>query len=412
MTVPVVLSQHAEDAAFHWLLRDAAVRAPHYSLADLAKLDGRLEAHLDGLTIAGDAGWEIVKNELAWEEAGEVFTGLCLAAQGGDPLRTEEVLAVADQSLELARGAISALGWLSHDVALPMLQQLAASENPVRRRIAVGGLAAHRPATGKTLAELVKDSDPIVRARALKAIGEMRRADLLHECVADLQSEDPDCRFWSAWSGALLGHAGAIRVLQSLAEPGAQRAEAAAALAARRLERGAAVRWVQQLATEPALLRAAVKAAGAVGDPVLVPWLLELMHTPELARVAGEAVSMITGVDLAFEDLDGDAVEGADAGPTEDPEDDNVALDDDEDLPWPHPQRLAAWWAQHSAQFPAGTRYLCGQPVSAAAAAGVLRDGMQRQRHAAATELAALDAARPLFNVAAPGARQQRMLGL
>ena len=40
-----------------WLLRDAAVRQPHYDLEDLAELDERVNAHLDGLRIAGDAGW-------------------------------------------------------------------------------------------------------------------------------------------------------------------------------------------------------------------------------------------------------------------------------------------------------------------------------------------------------------------
>ena len=52
-----IITQHAEEAAFLWLQRDAAVREPHYSLADLAELDNRVEAHIDGLRIAGDAGW-------------------------------------------------------------------------------------------------------------------------------------------------------------------------------------------------------------------------------------------------------------------------------------------------------------------------------------------------------------------
>ena len=39
------LSSMQKQLAFHWLLRDAAVCAPHYSLDDLAKLDNRLDAH-------------------------------------------------------------------------------------------------------------------------------------------------------------------------------------------------------------------------------------------------------------------------------------------------------------------------------------------------------------------------------
>ena len=36
-----IVSQHAEEAAFLWLLRSNAIRQPHYALKDLAKLDDR-----------------------------------------------------------------------------------------------------------------------------------------------------------------------------------------------------------------------------------------------------------------------------------------------------------------------------------------------------------------------------------
>jgi hypothetical protein len=37
--IPSILCQHTEEAAFLWLLRLNATRAPHYTLKDLAKLD-------------------------------------------------------------------------------------------------------------------------------------------------------------------------------------------------------------------------------------------------------------------------------------------------------------------------------------------------------------------------------------
>jgi len=55
MVVEEIIEKHAEDTAYLWLQRDAAVREPHYSLADLARLDNRVEANIDGLRIAGDA---------------------------------------------------------------------------------------------------------------------------------------------------------------------------------------------------------------------------------------------------------------------------------------------------------------------------------------------------------------------
>ena len=65
------------------------------------------------------------------------------------------------------------------------------------------------------------------------------------------------------------------------------------------------------------------------GDPAIMPWLIQMMEVPELARVAGESFTMITGVDIAYEDLEGEWPEGFEAGPTENPEDENVEMDSD-----------------------------------------------------------------------------------
>jgi len=68
-----------------WLLRDIAVTAPHYSLADLVVLDDRIEAHLDGLRIAADAGWHSCIEGLQQKESGEVFIAAVIAFRGEDP---------------------------------------------------------------------------------------------------------------------------------------------------------------------------------------------------------------------------------------------------------------------------------------------------------------------------------------
>ena len=110
-----IVEQHAEEAAFLWLLRDAAVQAPHYSLNDLADLDERVEAHIDGLRVAGDAGWSICVNALEQEESGEVFAAAVLAFESGQDQRIEMVLEAAATEPELSRGLIFALGWLRFD---------------------------------------------------------------------------------------------------------------------------------------------------------------------------------------------------------------------------------------------------------------------------------------------------------
>lgn len=54
-----VLAQHADEAGFLWTPREAGTRQPHFTLEDVAALDERVAAHLDGLGGAYDAAWEI-----------------------------------------------------------------------------------------------------------------------------------------------------------------------------------------------------------------------------------------------------------------------------------------------------------------------------------------------------------------
>jgi len=117
-------------------------------------------------------------------------------------------------------------------------------------------------------------------------------------------------------------------------------------------------------------------------------------------------------VDIAIEDLDGEKPEGFEAGPTENSGDDNVEMDPDENLPWPGSELIAKWWTQHQAKFQTGARSLLGKPISVDWCQQVLRNGRQRQRAAAALELAIRQPGQPLFNIAAPGFRQMRQLGL
>ena len=88
-----------------------------------------------------------------------------------------------------------------------------------------------------------------------------------------------------------------------------------------------------------------------------------------------------------------------------------MEMDPDDNLPWPEPALVQKWWEKNRSQFHNGTRYLLGKPMALEWLKTVLRDGRQRQRAAAALELAIRNPGQPLFNVAAPGFRQQQILG-
>ncbi len=407
-----IISQHAEEAAALWLRRRAATKAPHYTLGNLAKLDNRLEAHLDGLRIAGEEGWEACVEQLAANGPGEIFAAAVLAFESGDQQRIEQVLKVGTAKSGLKAGLISALGWLPAERAEGYARGLVAAESAASRQVGLAAFAIHRRNPGDFVRAALRDQNPALKARALRAVGELGGADFVQEANGAVSSEHSEVHFWAAWATALLtGSAGGLSSLQYLTENSATRQAEAVQMVARRSPPSEAKAWQKRLAQRPRLLRLAISAVGHFGDPEAIPWLIERMKVLPLARLAGEAFTFITGVDLAYQDLERKPPEDFNAGPTEDPKDENVEMDPDDNLPWPESALVEKWWGKNRNQFQNGARYLLGKPLTPDWLKTVLRDGCQRQRAAAALELAIRNPGQPVFNVKAPGFRQVELLG-
>ena len=407
--ITTIVGQHAEDASLLWYLRNAAVSRPDYSLVDLAKLDNRLEAHLDGLRIAGEAGWNLLKENLSLNEPGDLFVAGSIAFES----RAKESIDFVLKDSEGIQGIISALGWLPCEQAQPYIQDFLSSSSSRLRHIGIAASAIHRHYPGPPLSAAVSDGDPLLRARALRAIGELKRTELLPKLLSGFADPDQNVRFAAAWSATLLSVSpDSLTVLRKVAESADPNSYKALQMAVRRMDVAAAKAWQASLSKQKESLRLAIVGASAIGDPDRVPWLIEQMNLPALARVTGEAFTMITGIDLAYNDLEKRAPGGFETGPTENPEDENVEMDPDENLPWPDPVLVQKWWSNNQSQFQKGTRYLVGKPMTIEWLQQVLRIGRQRQRAAAALELAIRQPGQPLFEVRAPGFRQQAILGL
>lgn len=104
----------------------------------------------------------------------------------------------------------------------------------------------------------------------------------------------------------LLGRLSAVSVLRNIAKNRGFRYEKACAMALRQMNLLDANAWLQELSQNPDHKRLAVTGYGVTGDPASTPWLIQMMEVPELARVVGESFTMITGVDIAYEDLEGE----------------------------------------------------------------------------------------------------------
>jgi uncharacterized protein (TIGR02270 family) len=411
LPVALVVTRHTEEAALLCNQRLYLVQAPHVKLHQLRRLDDRLAAHLDGLFVAADAGSKAVEAALAEPGRGEVFTAAALALDNKDSARLARIFAIS-QALPQAQDAlVLAVGWVSAQSLRDINGKMLASPVAFHRAVGLAACALHRVDPGESLVAAVEDSNAALRSRALRVAGDCGRRDLLPNCIAAQGDADATCRFNAARAALLLGERQApVHTMHEATHlPGVHRSEALSLLLKISTPEQAAP-LLKTLLDKPDTIRDAIRGAGTLGDPRIVPWLIAQMDDLKLARIAGEAFSTITGLDLAWLDLERKPPEGVEFGPNDDPLDDKVDIEEDDGLPWPDPSKLHAWWSANSQGFQSGVRHFMGASPSLQHCRQVLKDGYQRQRIAAAEYLCLLQPGTPLFPTSAPAWRQQRWL--
>ena len=412
--IPAVVRQHVDGAAALRNTRAFLVSAPHVDLLQLGRLDDRLAAHLDGIEVAGTYGSRLAAASLESLGRGEIFAAAVCAIEQGDVASVEKLLAIAEGAAEDVQrsGLLSAFGWVSASSLRGITKALLEAPHAFRRRLGLAACAMHGVNPTAAVAAALKDSDAALRARALRIIAILGRVDLLPDCIQATADKDPNCAFEAARAGVLLGDRQvAVGVLRSMALVPNRHRASALGLALKLLAPPDVHSVLKTLSQTPGDARLLIRGIGVAGDSHYVPWLIQQMENPRLARIAGESFSIITGADVARQSLDRTLAEPPEGRPDESPDDDDLAIDEDHGLPWPEPEKVVIWWQANGHRFIAGTRYFVGEPLSLAHCLHVLKEGYQRQRIAAAEWRCLLQPGTPLFNTAAPAWRQQRWLG-
>jgi uncharacterized protein (TIGR02270 family) len=406
--IPVVLQQHAEDAAAFYATRALLVGAPHVKLHHLRRLDDRLAAHLDGLAVAGEDAWPFCEAALESPSSGAVFTAAVRAISDKRNDRLDRLFALVAAQPEIRNGLVSAFGWTERQELRGLVAELLGSRDPLRRYVGIATCALHRVDPGLIPARRCEDPDPTVRARAWRTVGELGTRELVNAAGAASVADTPACRFWAAWSAVLLGdrHTALETLATMVATPGPFRSQALR-LAIQSMGVTAGRDLLKLTGADPAGVRNRILGTGLLGDPVSIPWLIDFMADEPLARLAGEAFTTLTGVDLAALELERKPPESFESGPNDAPDDPNVEMEEDDGLPWPDQMRVQTWWRANGQRFPAGTRYFMGEPLERHVCLRVLQGGYQRQRRAASLYLSLLNPGTPLFEWRAPAWRQK-----
>ena len=94
-----------------WELRQSALRDPDYLLEDVAELDERIEAHVDGLVLGAEHARPILEEGIGGDEASVVFAAayvlLRLQDQPAADLVIDTLLEAQDEQVDGLRQALS-----------------------------------------------------------------------------------------------------------------------------------------------------------------------------------------------------------------------------------------------------------------------------------------------------------------
>jgi len=400
-----IYEQYVDEASFLWLLRSIAVNQPHYTQTEIHELEQRIDAQLDGLMTSIEEVWSICLEALELEQPGEVFTSAIIAFKSHDATKIQKVIEVGLSNDESMKGLISAIGWLPEKFIHAWIKKFLTSKDLNHKYLAISACSVRRENPGEFLNRILSREDckqhSKLYARALRLIGELRRQDLMPALEEALQSENKDVLFWANWSAILLGNHTAANNLQTYIFNANPYQEKAINIVFRVLPIDQARVWISQLSSNTDLTRMIIKTTGVLGDPHAINWLILKMKESAISRLAAESFTLITGFDLEENLLIGEIPAHLDIQPNNDINDEDVSLDEDENLAWPDYDKVSTFWMNNGSRFISGQRYLLGIDIQPASLKDILTNAFQRQRHAAALELALIDSSSPLQNTKA-----------
>ena len=403
--------QYADDAAFLWLLRSNAINQPNYNLHDLRELDERIDAQLNGLMTAPEDSWKICESSLALQQAGEIFVANVLAFRSLDVRKIQIAIEAGLSEPNAFKGLVSAMAWLPGRLVHSWIKKFLTSKDLDHKYIALAVCSARSEDPRDYLTSILQRPDCLAHeklyARALRLIGELKRFDLLPALRQGTTADSKTVKFWAYWSQILLGDKAQALPLESWILVNNPLQPHAIEVCFRSLPLETARDWISRLAKDPANIRQVIHATAVLGDPQSINWLLVQMRTPALTRYTGEAFTTITGIDLEAHKLVlQDIPELDDVLPDDGAQNEELDVSEDQHLPFPDVNKLAAIWQKYQQRFALGHRYFMGQIIghnqqTSEHLRHIYETGTQRLRAAAALELSLQESSQFLLNHAA-----------
>ena len=384
-----IVEEHLEEAGFLWGRWEAALEAPDYRLCEVAEIEQRLFAHVEGLLVGGaPVASRVLLPALSDQDPELVFAAAYTLLSSGV---TEQAAAVLDaleqadaEQLPAVRRALE-LGPLAG--LQQRLRALAAEGPSGLRAAALDVLTAHGVQAGELLERFLATRDPLLLGAGLRA-ARLPGAPLLTEHLRRAM-DHPDLAVRdAALESAMIRRLPAARercqALVAARDRDCGHALLLLALAGQAQD----IVLIHGCLDRPGLRHAAIRALGFTGTREAAGLCLEALDTDDLqlARLAGEALSTITGIDLELAEL---ALPVGQNG-EQDPDDEQPGgpQPPEQYLPIPDAAALAAWWDRQQEQLEPGVRHHAGRPADLSTLLEALQYGPARRRRLLALELA------------------------
>jgi len=395
-----VVFQHAENAAFLWSQRMDAIHHPAYQFSDLKQLDTRLSANLRGLSVSGPIACDIVEQLVAAEEEGALFVLLVLLLEQS----TVRVLIDKVSNMDLAAcpdALQQAVAWVNPESLAHLAELLVEDQHESVLLLALAAHSTHRKIPQPSIiSRLLGHKSLKVRVSTLNLIAALRldnHADELASLLCDIDAQNMAVARGQLYTGQ---RSAAQQTLCQLQTSECYRRQALDLLLLTHSPSDARD-FLKPLFENKQQVLDVIRGFGLIGDPSAVPWLIEQTMDEKSARQSGAAIAMITGVDLALEDLDRE--HDANESEEDDPHAPIAPDDPDDDLAWPDTDLLRRWWSENK-HWQTGQIYLMGCKADETGELDkVLTQGKQPHRAVAAVRRALKVLDEPVFDETAPG---------
>ena len=393
-----VVEEHLDEAEFLYDLWHDRLFAPHYNLGEMvARLEPRLEAHLDGLITGGaPVAQRLLYPLLAKAKYPERTTVAALALLQSNVRadRHAPFDAMEPAEDEQREGLAAALNVSESPVVdLALVDRFKNSREPEVRTLWLEIMAARHLDPGEQLRDCLESGHEPLQRAALTAAKNRGRRDLAHYSDKLLRSENADVRGAAVEAGLVFGQAQAWHDCLYLVR-NKEEADIRAMLIVALFGGPPEHEHIHTLLDNHRTRDAALWALGFTGSVVSADVCVPYLHAEEerTAKLAAEAIAAIGGFNLFASELQEPPSEDKEVEQPlpleEDDLDANLVPDGVDQLPSVSPGALEVAWGERRKVLEANKRHLAGQPFGAPTLAYALQALPMRRRHAHALELA------------------------